>query len=371
MLASGGLAHYHAAWGMIRGMELRMVAAVGRTLAGFGIGRIMLAVVVLIGSFGGSLWALDTFFPRGNARRPVLADMPPLNPATRTSTITAPIAVSLAAIRDVMEQQAPRNLAGKPDNPVSQLLGKADIGWTIARSPFAIQGRPEALTVSTTLNGTLRVTGQIANQAGTVGGALGNLISNDVGRGVQNIAGKTLDQRADLRGNVAVSARPIINTNWRIDPNLTAQIAMGDSALSIAGIKLNVANEVKPLLDRTVNEQIAALTARIRNDPVVETAARREWAKMCRSIPLGKATPGVPDLWLEVRPTRAIAAQPKVDAAALTLTIASCAESAANLLSAETNGLPVSSAILRAADSAKRGSAFSPVPTAVPPIASA
>ena len=298
-----------------------MVAAVGRTLAGFGIGRIMLAVVVLIGSFGGSLWALDTFFPRGNAQRPVLADMPPLKPATRTSTITAPIAVSLAAIRDVMEQQAPRNLAGKPDNPVSQLLGKADIGWTLARGPFAVQGRSEALTVTTSLSGTLRVTGLIANQAGTVGGALGNLISNDVGRGVQNIAGKTLDQRADLRGNVAVSARPIINNNWRIDPNLTAQIAMGDSALSIAGIKLNVANEVKPLLDRTVNEQIAALTARIRNDPVVETAARREWAKMCRSISLKGVGANAPDLWLEVRPTRAFAAQPRIDQSAVTLTI--------------------------------------------------
>src|ERR1700685_4811574 len=55
---------------------------------------------------------------------------------------------------------------------------------------------------------------------------------------------------------------------------------------------------------------------------------------------------------------------------ALTFTIASCAESAANLFGAETNGLPVSYAILRAATSAQGGVAFSPVPTAVPPIAS-
>jgi hypothetical protein len=47
---------------------------------------------------------------------------------------------------------------------------------------------------------------------------------------------------------------------------------------------------------------------------------------MCRSIPLGKAAAGVPELWLEVRPVRAVAAQPRVDAAAVTLTVGVQAE---------------------------------------------
>ena len=51
-------------------------------------------------------------------------------------------------------------------------------------------------------------------------------------------------------------------------------------------------------------------------------------------------------------------------------TSASCADSAANLSGAPTNGLPVSAAIRAAARSPNRGSAFSPVPTAVPPSAS-
>jgi hypothetical protein len=47
---------------------------------------------------------------------------------------------------------------------------------------------------------------------------------------------------------------------------------------------------------------------------------------MCRAIPLGKASAGVPDLWLEVRPVQAVAAQPRVDAAAVTLTVGVRAE---------------------------------------------
>src|SRR5262249_29575369 len=83
----------------------------------------------------------------------------------------------------------------------------------------------------------------------------------------------------------------------------------------------SVANEVKPLLDRTVNEQTAALAGRIRNDPAFELMARREWAKMCRSISLKGVGADTPDLWLEVRPVRAFAAQPRIDQNAVTLTL--------------------------------------------------
>jgi len=286
-----------------------------------GVVRIAAGAVVLVGSFAGALWALDAFFPVAASKPPKLVEMPPLEPATRTSTITAPIAVALTAIRDAMEARAPRNLTGKGDNPLTQLLGKADIGWTLTRGPFVVVGRSEALTVTTALNGTLRLTGQVASRAGNVSGALGNLVNSDVGHGLQNIAGRTLDQRADLRGTVAVSARPIIDTDWRIEPNLSAQVAMGASALSIAGVKVEVGDQVKPLLERTVNEQVAALTARIRNDPAIELAARREWARMCRSISLKGVGENAPDLWLEVRPTGAFAAQPRIDASAVTLTL--------------------------------------------------
>jgi hypothetical protein len=106
-----------------------------------------------------------------------------------------------------------------------------------------------------------------------------------------------------------------------VEPNLTAQVSIADANISVAGLKLNTSNEVKPLLDKAVNEQMAALQARLRNDPFLEQAARREWVKMCRSIPLGAAGAGLPNLWLELRPTRAFAAQPRTDVNNVTLTL--------------------------------------------------
>ena len=96
--------------------------------------------------------------------------------------------------------------------------------------------------------------------------------------------------------------------------------------MTIAGFKINVTSEVKPLLDKTVNEQVASLSSRLRNDPTFEQTARREWAKACRSISVGAAAPGAPNLWLEVRPIRAAAANPRIEANAVTLTIGVQAE---------------------------------------------
>jgi uncharacterized protein DUF4403 len=47
---------------------------------------------------------------------------------------------------------------------------------------------------------------------------------------------------------------------------------------------------------------------------------------MCRSIPLGGEKTGLPPLWLEMRPIRAAAAQPQVDARNVTITIGVQAE---------------------------------------------
>jgi hypothetical protein len=226
----------------------------------------------------------------------------------------------------VLDASAPRNLTGKRENPISQLLSNADIGWTIGRGPLAVTGRPDGMAVSTVLTGALHVTGQIAAQVGNIGGALGGIVNQNLGQGLQNLTGKTLDQHADIRGNVTIQSRPAIAANWRMEPNLTAQVSIGDSALSIAGIRIGVANEVKPFLDRQVNEQVAALQTRLRADPFMEQAARRQWAKMCRSVSLGAAGAGLPDLWLEIRPTRAFAGQPRIDATALTLVIGVQAE---------------------------------------------
>lgn len=292
-----------------------------------GLRTILLGAAVVIVSFAGATLALQFAGPgSGGGPPPKLVEVPPLPAITSTSQVITPTAIALSAIRDALDAQAPRNLTGKRDNPISKLLSNADIGWTVTRSPLTVTGQPGALALSTVLSGTLRATGQLSAQAGNLASSLAGVLDENLGKSVQGLTGKTLDQHTDIRGNVTVVSRPALTAGWRLDPNLTAQVVLADAAMSVAGIKIGVGNEVKPLLDRQVNEQVGALQARLRADPFLEQAARREWAKMCRSISLGAGGAGMPNLWLEFRPTRAFAGQPSIDANAVTLLVGVQAE---------------------------------------------
>jgi hypothetical protein len=272
--------------------------------------------------------------------KPSLTALPPLQPLTGNSTVLAPTAVALTAIRDALDAQAPRNLAGKPQNPLGQLLANATLSYSVTRGPFVMSSRPETLVVTTPLTGTFEalgsVTSGVSSGVGSLGGAVGNLIGGNVGQQVQHLAGGALNQKVDLQGSVVTTSHPAIAANWRFIPNLAAQVSIADVSLPVGGVKLNVASAVKPALDGVVREQIGALETRLRNDPFIENAARGQWSKLCRAISLGgTASPGtpanatgagtsasaLPNLWLEIKPVRAIAAQPKVDGNALTLLV--------------------------------------------------
>src|SRR4051812_6260261 len=281
---------------------------------------ILIAAVVIALAFGASLKAMDWLSPRGQA--PVLVELPPLAAAPRTSTIIAPVAITLAAIRDAAERGTPRNFAGKAANPVEQLLQNADINWAAVRGPISASGAGDVLTLATPLTGTLNITGALSSKVtGAVGDVLGGLLGANAARQIGSINIKNVNASAEIKGNVGIAARPQVSPNWRIEPNLAAQVDLSDTNLSLAGMRVSVPAQMKPVIDKAINEQLAATQARIRNDPALEQNARAQWAKLCRSIPLQGAGPTLPPLWLELRPTRAVAAQPRIDASALNLTI--------------------------------------------------
>lgn len=281
------------------------------------------AAASLVISFFATLWIMDWVSSRTAApagAKPSLVQLPPLKPVTQVSTITAPVTITLGSIRDAADRAAPRNFSGKADNPAPQLIQNADINWQAARGAIAVTGSGNAITLTTIVTGTVNAKGSLSQEAGgAISGLVGQMFGNKTGEQIGRIAIRELNANADIRGNVAVQARPQLLPNWRIDPNVTAQVTLADTNLNASGIRLNVSEQLRPLMDKMVDEQLAALRERARNDPTLEQTARREWAKMCRVIPLPAAAPGLPNLYLQMKPTKAVAAQPRVDATQLHL----------------------------------------------------
>ncbi len=287
---------------------------------------ILLGLAIVAVSFFASLQAMDFFWPR-SLERPALALLPPLPQVARTSEIMAPVRVSLATIGTALDRSAPRDLAGKAANPAAQILQNADINWTVQRGAISTSGVQNTLTLSAPLNGKLTVTGSLnAREGSPLGNALGNILGSNAAKQIGNISIKSLNANAAIQGTVTMTSKPEIAPNWRIDPKLTAQVNLNDSSLTVAGAKVAVPAQVKPVIDKAVAEQVDRFQQRLRSDPALEKNMRRQWDKMCRSIPLPASAAGTPALFLEMKPVRAVAAQPQVDGRNLTLTIGLQAE---------------------------------------------
>ena len=144
---------------------------------------------------------------------------------------------------------------------------------------------------------------------------------------MQKLATRVLDQRADIRGNVTVTSRPALLPNWRIEPNLTGNVTIADGGMTVAGIKLNVSNEVKPLLDKTVNEQIGNLSNQLRNDRDAGDRGAQAVGDRCAARSRSaRPPPARRTCGSRCRPTRAFAAQPRILADWVILTVGVQAE---------------------------------------------
>src|SRR6202165_837042 len=208
---------------------------------------ILLAIAVIAVSFFVSLKTMDWLSPRGTVAAPVLVELPPLPSAPRSSSIIARVALAHSAIREAADRGAPRPFAGKADNPVSQILQNADIGWTASRGPITASGAQDVLSLATPLTGTLNVTGSLSAKAtGAVGDALGGLLGSNVAKQIGGVNIKALNASAEIKGNVIITSRPKLAAAWHIEPNLSAQVNLGDTSLSVAGARVHVPAQVQP-----------------------------------------------------------------------------------------------------------------------------
>src|SRR6476646_5443136 len=185
--------------------------------------RTLIAVAVVAISFFVSLQAMDWLAPGGAVRAPSLTELPPLPPAPRSSVVMAPIAIALSAIREAADRGTAKTFNGRADNPVTEILQNAEIGWTASRGPVTATGGQDVLSLSTPLTGTLNVTGTLSAKAtGAVGDALGSLLGANVAKQIGAVNIKNLNASAEIKGSVVVTARPRLAAAWRIEPNLAA-----------------------------------------------------------------------------------------------------------------------------------------------------
>jgi hypothetical protein len=112
------------------------------------------------------------------------------------------------------------------------------------------------LIISTPLTGAAHLSGQISSTAGDLVGTLGGIVNQGLGQDLQRLTGQTIGQDAGFRGNLTITSRPALTRNWRLEPNLSGQVSITRASLTFAGVPFEVGDQVKPMLDHSIDEQM-------------------------------------------------------------------------------------------------------------------
>lgn len=271
------------------------------------------AILCILGAGGAYFLTQVNNSSRLAVTRPQVEAVAPLEPATRLSNLVIPITVPLDTLAKAANASVPPMVVGSKSNPLPSLLREGQIDYMIERGPLAFAPQGGGLMLTSDLKGDVRVTGQ---GAGGVAQGIGNLVGGRLGQQLQNVR---FDQKVAIAGRVMVQARPQLTKDWHVAPNLSGKVALKDVPLSVAGVKLNIARELQPFVDHVLTNEMNKVDADLRTDNRLLTLARQEWGHLCLSRALPATTAGAPPLFIEVKPIKAVAAQPAIDSAGVHL----------------------------------------------------
>ncbi len=241
----------------------------------------VLGVILVAGAY------LSENMSRHDAERPA-HKTPALEPlAEHLSRATIPVSVPIAAIGEALERKTPKQESGSRKNSLGRPFARSELRWNLSRSRLKISGRSGALDIATELGGEVRATGAI-----------------------QLVRKVDFSASGDVLANVSLTASPVLETNWRVSPNLSevkADIQKADIPIKRIG-NLDVRGDILPGVRITADALRAQLNQSVARSDFFEQAARKGWKRLCGSTPLGEDS----DLWLETKPVVARAAQIRI-----------------------------------------------------------
>ena len=184
-----------------------------------------------------------------------------------------------------LEAAAPLTMKGERLDPIEGPFRDDKLRWNARRAPIRVSTASGKIEARTKLAGRVRINGRLA--------------------------GVPVAAQADLNAQVAIRARPRLLQDWRLEPNLSAQVAVTRARVPIKRLgSVNVRRFLVQELEAKVAEFERRLNRDIGSNPFIEETATRAQARLCGVHPVDM---GGQAGWLRVRPEGWEAGQPRIE----------------------------------------------------------
>lgn len=271
--------------------------------------RKVLSVFILFGGCAAYLWV------GVSGARFGITQVRPSAPATKlvalsseryksNSTVSLDVTFTHEALKSLIDELVPKLEKGSQKEDFGRAFSKEVVAWNMTRSgiTLTINGSLEA---ATSVKGSVRISGIFKPIRGSVGRLIGG--ATDI----------PFSQSANIRGNIALNAKPVLNENWRLNPHASGTLNLTEASLNIANTG---AISVRSLVDKELQPEkeqlIKKLNSTIATDPFIENEIRQIHNQLCQVHAFDIDGTSA---WLKTVPKGWIAQQPVMDDRGLTL----------------------------------------------------
>lgn len=206
--------------------------------------------------------------------------------------------VSKDALESLLNQEVPERMQGRERFDTRLLTGEY-LAWSMVRSPITLVTENNRLSAKTTITGSVRVKGEIP------------LIGTDFSAG------------PDLMIDANLVLQPMLDSDWRLHPNVSAHAGVTHAIARILGFDVSVRTRSQEVLDRYLIRMEERVNNIVVNSKSLRGEVERVWKGMHRvdRIPIEELP-----AWVLVRPTRIGATNPHMTEAGINLGVSVFAE---------------------------------------------
>ena len=206
------------------------------------------------------------------------------------------------ALEELLNRAVPESMEGRKAFDTS-LLRDEYVAWSMTRSPITLVTERDRLRAYTTIAGGVRVKGKVP------------LIGTDFSAG------------PDLTIDAALALQPVLDSDWRLHPNVSAHASVTRATARILGADVNVRTLSQEALDGYLARMEERVNERFADGLFLRKEAERIWNDMHRVDRISiEQLPGGVAAWFVARPTRIAATDLFVNEAGFDIGISVFAE---------------------------------------------
>lgn len=143
---------------------------------------------------------------------------------SQTSSFRLPVSVPISTVQAVLEEELPTSASGSENDVIWEI----DLSWKARRGPITLAGASNCLDLAADVSGSA-------------------MFELDV------FTLTTITETMNLSGRLMARSDPVLDSGWRLDPNLSGRVTFQQAEFDIRGFTLSARGEVGPRVNRLVD----------------------------------------------------------------------------------------------------------------------